>query len=134
MFSLSTVTGSELRRFGFLMASILIVVFGTLLPYALHRPFPLYWWIIGTGLATLAWLAPFWLRPLYCAWMTIGHVLGWINTRILLGIVFFALITPIGFIFRLFTRDPLGIQYDASLLSYRKTLSARPIQHMEKPF
>jgi hypothetical protein len=37
------------------------------------------------------------LKLLYRGWLLIGTVLGWINTRILLSLVFFLLMTPIAF-------------------------------------
>ena len=40
-------------------------------------------------------------------WMRIAGVLGHVNSRIILGITFFFLITPYGLIMRLFGRNPL---------------------------
>jgi len=93
------------RQFGLLFAGVFaLVAFWPLWPPAL----PNLWWLAGAG----AWLAaallvPQRLRPLYRGWMAFGHALGWINSRILLGIVFFLLVTPIGLALRALGKDPL---------------------------
>jgi hypothetical protein len=40
-------------------------------------------------------------------WMKFAHVLGWVNTRILLGLMFYGAIAPYGLLMRLFGRDVL---------------------------
>ena len=39
--------------------------------------------------------------------MKLGHALGWINSRIILGLVFIIVVQPIAFIMNLFGYDPL---------------------------
>ena len=100
------------RQFGFLFTFVFaLVAFWPLWP--LHAP-NLYW-LAGAG----AWLAaaliyPKMLAPLYKAWMAFGHVLGWINARIILGIVFFVVVMPIGLVMRLFGKDFLRMRPNRS--------------------
>jgi len=49
-------------------------------------------------------------RPILALWMPVAHGLGWINTRLLLGMVFVVLIMPIGLILRLSGYDPLRLR------------------------
>jgi len=42
--------------------------------------------------------------------VALGHVLGWINARIILGIVFFVVVMPIGLVMRLFGKDFLRMR------------------------
>ena len=56
------------------------------------------------------------------------------NTRIILGVIFFVLITPLGAIMRRFGYNPMARGYDKSATTYRRMTPERPIQHMEKPF
>ena len=51
--------------------------------------------------------APRLLAPVFRAWMKLAAVLGWINTRILLILVYYLVVTPIGLLMRLFRRSPL---------------------------
>ena len=43
----------------------------------------------------------------YKGWMILGHVLGWINSYIILGVVFIFVLQPIAYIMRLTGYDPL---------------------------
>lgn len=87
---------AELRRFGLLIAAVTAVVFGLALPLLHHHHLPLWPWIALVVMGIPALVAPVLLRPLYTVWMSIAHVLGWINTRILLGLVYWSMIVPIG--------------------------------------
>ncbi len=52
-------------------------------------------------------MAPGRLGPVQRLWMAGAHALGLFNTRILMGLVYFLMITPMGVIMRLGGRDPL---------------------------
>lgn len=41
-------------------------------------------------------------------WFRFSHLLGWVNTRILLSTLFILVLTPLGIVMRLFGWDPLG--------------------------
>ena len=62
---------------------------------------------IAAVLSLLSAVAPRALHPVYRGWMRVGEALGWINTRILLTLVFFLVVTPIGLLMRLFGRSPI---------------------------
>jgi hypothetical protein len=96
------------RQFGFLFAAVFtIIAFWPLWP--LHAP-NLYW-LAGAGVwVAAAFICPRLLAPLYKGWMKFGHVLGWINARIILGLVFFVLVTPIGLVMRLAGKDLLHMK------------------------
>lgn len=124
----------ELRKFGLMMAGVLSLGFGLLFPLLSSKSISAIFWEIGLLFLLLGWFKPLWLKPIYQLWMKIGHGLGWINTRVILGIIFFALITPIGLIMRFFKQDPMVKCYDPNIISYRKNMPRRPINHMERPF
>lgn len=127
-------TTNELRKFGLTLTSVFIGAFGLLFPLLLQKPIPAWPFIIGTVILIPTMTKPAMLKLIYNPWMKIGHILGWINTRILLGVIFFVLITPTGLIRRLLGKDTLGLQFDKKAATYRKYVSHQSIQHMEKPF
>ena len=51
------------------------------------------------------------LEPLKNAWIKLGELLGKIIAPIVMGLVFFTVLTPISFILRLFGKDLLKIKY-----------------------
>jgi hypothetical protein len=63
---------------------------------------------LGGGLLLAGLLAPGRLGPVYRGWMRFGLALSKITTPILMGIVFFLVIAPIGLVMRLFGRNPVS--------------------------
>jgi hypothetical protein len=118
-FDAASATPSRLRQFGLIVGGLTAALFGVLplLFGSVHRP---AWpWAVGAVLALTALVAPASLRPVYKGWMRVGAVLGWVNTRILLLIVYCLLVVPIGLVMRLSGRDPMARRIDKSLASYR---------------
>jgi hypothetical protein len=66
--------------------------------------------ILSTFFAVAAFLAPQLLNPLNCLWYGFGLLLGKIMSPIVLGIIFFVLITPISLVTRLFGRDEMKMK------------------------
>jgi hypothetical protein len=124
----------QLRQFGLVFAAGLIVIFGLLLPWLADRPLPLWPWITAAVSAALALIFPRALHPLNILWLKTGGVLGWINTRIILGVVYFVIFLPAGLLLRLLHKDPMQRAFDASAASYRVPSKADPRDQMERPF
>lgn len=98
-----------LRQFGVGLACLLAAVALWQLFSAQLSPWP--WALAAVVALLLAGLAPSWLRPLARGWMFIAHWLGFVNTRLLLAMVFFLIITPVAFLFRLMGRDALSLKH-----------------------
>lgn len=124
----------ELREFGLITGGILALLFGLLLPWLFDHAFPLWPWIAAGILWAWALLLPASLLPLYRAWMAVGNVLGWINTRIILAFLFYALFLPAGLIMKLLGKDPMNRKIDPSLKTYRVTHPHPEKNHVERPY
>ncbi|CAD0233085.1 MULTISPECIES: SxtJ family membrane protein [Planktothrix] len=125
----------SLREFGLLMGLVLSIVVGWFLPWHHQQPLPLWPWIGSAFLGLLALAKPTFLNPIYMIWMKFGSVLGWINTRIILGIIFFVVVIPMGWVIRgIFHQDPLRMTIDPNLETYRLLSKTKDINRMEKPF
>ena len=100
-----TMSTKQLRSFGFLVGGIFALLgLGPLLFGKEMRP----WAVIPAGaLLFLATVVPRSLAPIHRVWMKIGHVLGSINTKIILTVTFFGLFVPMGFVMRLAGKDPM---------------------------
>jgi len=61
------------------------------------------------------------IKPLYRVAMLIAHVLGWLNTRLLLGLIFYLVFTPIAMVIKLMGKDPLDRSFDSTASTYWKT-------------
>ena len=123
----------ELRSFGLLVGGIFSVL--GLWPMLLHGDPPRVWAIVAGGmLIMLGILLPGALAPVHQGWMWIGHILGWINTRILLSVVFYGLITPIGMVIRMMGKDTMRQAFSKGSSTYRVIRQSRPPSHMKYQF
>jgi hypothetical protein len=93
------------------------------------------WPLVAAGLLIVpAILEPRILAPVYRVWMRIAQVLAWINTRLILTLAYFVMLTPVGIIRRRFGADALGLRFDRDAVSYRTARSPRPSSHMNHQF
>jgi polyferredoxin len=123
----------QLRQFGFLVGGIFGLI--GLWPMVWRHQGPRQWALaLAVALIVPALVAPRILGPVHRAWMALGEVLAWINTRIILGIVFYGVVTPLGLLMRLFSRDPMRRQFDRAGESYRQPCTPRPATHMLRQF
>ena len=63
---------------------------------------------VGAVLVTLGYLRPSLLQRPSRMWWQMAHVLGWINARVILTVVFAVVLVPLALIWRVIGRDPLG--------------------------
>lgn len=122
------------RKFGLVTGAIFAVLFGLLLPWLFEYGWPTWPWILFAVLAVMALVAPMTLQPVYLAWMKFGLVMNWINTRLILGLLFYGMILPIGIFFKLIKRDPLHRKLDRQSTSYRKKIDPDAHDNMEHPY
>jgi hypothetical protein len=78
--------------------------------------------------------APEVLEQPYRLWQRAGEVLGAINSRIVLNLVFFLIFVPAGAVARVFGWDPLDRHFDRARSSYRQPSAIRPPDSIEKPY
>ena len=126
-------TTKDLRQFGSLVGGVFAVI--GLWPVVFRSESPRWWAMaIGSLLIVLGAIAPQSLKQIHHGWMKIGHVLGLINTRIILGIIYYLLITPMGLVMRLLGKDPMHRALTPTKDSYRVMRAPRPRQHMRNQF
>ena len=75
-------------------------------------------WVLAAVCGLLRGLAPRWLRPLYVGLMAVSLPIGFVVSHVVVGIVFYGVVTPIGLIFRLMGRDPLCRTFDRNARTY----------------
>jgi hypothetical protein len=123
----------QLRSFGLLVGGIFL--FLGLWPLV-WKGEPLRLWAVipAALLLPLGLIAPSLLAPLYKGWMAVGHVLGWINTRIILGILYYGLIVPIGLVMKMLGRDPMHRAFVPDMQTYRVVRKPRAPSHMKHMF
>jgi protein-S-isoprenylcysteine O-methyltransferase Ste14 len=108
----------QLRSFGVLLA-IFVPLFGLLVWWRTGRlQAGETIWVVGGLLTAVYWLVPAVRRPIYVGWMYAAFPIGWTVSHVLMGLIYYVVITPIGLIIRATGRDPLLRQFDRSARTY----------------
>jgi len=128
------VTNKELREFGLIFGTIFVLLFGLLIPWLFDKSFPLWPWYVLAFMGGVAIIFPLGLKPFLKIWMMFGAVMGWINTRIILGLVFYLVFMPFGLVMKVFGKDLLSRKLDSDASTYRVVHKEENNSNMENPF
>ena len=114
---------SDLRKFGITIGLFLMVIAGFLF-WRGKKSFEI---LLASGfvLFVLGLVLPVVLKPIYWIWMILAALLGWIMTRVILGLLFYVVVTPIGMLSRLFGNNFLDLKWDKSKDSYWNVRTTR---------
>ena len=96
----------ELRWFGLVLLAV-FGVFGLLVRARGGETAPIALWMVGGVLAIAYYSVPALRRPLHGAWMRLVYPLSWLVSHLLLGGIYFLVLTPLGFLMRIVGHDPL---------------------------
>ena len=124
-------SGRELIWFGVLLA-LFFGLIGALIYWQvwdLGGPAVAYWvWSAAALVVAVYFLVPPVRKPLYLGWLYAAFPIGWTVSHLILAIIYYLVITPIGIIMKLCRYDPLQRKLDRSAKTYWK-----PHQSSEQP-
>lgn len=124
---------AHLRKFGAVMAA----AFGILSAVAWwHDSGALPWTVLVAAAFLFAGLlTPISLAPLEKIWMALAEKMSIVMTLLILTLTFFVLITPIGLLRRLVSRDSFELSFNRQLPSYWKPVEPDgPAGRPDKPY
>ena len=104
---LSEVTKAQAQRSALVVAIVLLLIAA----WNFYRGRMTVVWVVGSlalALVLMALLFPGAARRFHVLWMKLAGVLGYVNSRILLSLVFYLLFVPYNLVARLIGRDPLN--------------------------
>jgi hypothetical protein len=93
--------------------TILVIVIGfTALGWFIKRRWDVETYLdeIAFGVGVVSIFIPPAAKAIEWAWLKFALALGWINSRILLSVIYFVFLMPIAWLSRLFTQDPLRLK------------------------
>lgn len=125
----------ELKSFALTMSWAVPCLFMFILPWLFERN--ISWWpLIFSGLLMLIYFSfPKGILPIYRLWMAIASVIGWINTRIILALVFYVIILPTGVLLKIFGKLQYNSFEKISEKSFWKTGDVKlKKEDLERPF
>tara|TARA_B100000886_G_C20395550_1_gene480213 strand:+ start:1021 stop:1434 length:414 start_codon:yes stop_codon:yes gene_type:complete len=106
----------DLLSFGVTIGIILLIIAG----YLFHRDNASFQTLIyvASSFIGLGLILPNFLKPLYLLWMIFAIILGWFMTRIILSLLFYLILTPIGLTLRILGKELLNLKKQDSQESY----------------
>lgn len=109
-------TGTELRRFGITVGIVLGLLGGVFLWR--EKEYYFYFFVLSAAFLLLGLVVPILLKPIHKVWMTLAILMGWLMTRVILCVLFYLVVTPIGFLARLLGKDFLDLKFNRNADSY----------------
>ena len=103
-------TKRQLREFGLIMGIGIPSIIGFIIPYLMGHNLRLWAFYIGITFLIFSIFKPYKLSFFYQKWISLGNLLGWLNSKIILGIIFFTILIPISFLMKIFGYDPLNLK------------------------
>ena len=125
---------NDLRKFGLTMGTLIGAIFGLFLPWLFNATYPAWPWLLAVVFILWALISPLTLKCIYKLWMQFGLIMNRITTPLLLGIVYYLLITPMGLVMRMCGRDVMQLKAEPEKQSYRKQSQHRSKETLERPF
>jgi hypothetical protein len=125
---------AELRTFG-LVVGIAFAVLGGLLLWR-RKDHPRYLLALSGAFLFFALCAPQLLGPVRKVWMTLAAALGWVTTRVILSLLFYLVITPVGFAAKLAGKRFLDLEFERDAHSYwmRREHHEKSMKNYERQF
>lgn len=106
----------ELRQFGIALGVGLGLLGG--LFFLRQKDYYSYFLVFSAAFLFLGLVLPALLKPIQKAWMALAILIGWLITRIILILLFYLVVTPIGLLARIFGKRFLDIRFDRNVDTY----------------
>ena len=103
-------TKKNLKEFGITVGIGIPLIFGVLIPKIFGHAIREWTIFIGIVIIIFGIFLPQKLEKIYKVWINIGLVLGWINSKIILGMVFILILQPIAILMKFTGYDPLRMK------------------------
>lgn len=109
--------GSD-RSFGYVFAAVFTII--AVAQYWDGRPLATaaVWLAVAGAILLVAFVAPALLRPFNRLWFRFGLLLHRIVTPVVMGLIFFVAVTPVGLAMRVFDRRALSLKFEPGTESY----------------
>ena len=117
----------KLKEFGILIGFCFPLFIGWLIPFLTGHTFKFWTLLLGLVALIFSIINPYLLYYPYKFWMALGNILSWLNSRLILGIVFFIILQPIALIMKILGYDPLRKKQQNNKKSYREDNKAHKI-------
>lgn len=109
----------ELRKFGWSLGLAWGIIFGGILPFILSFSYPTWPWLVTLVLVGMSEISPTYLSVVYRGWFKFAELLHYMTNPLILGIIFFGLVLPLGLIKRSLGKSKIQLKIDSDRDTYR---------------
>lgn len=134
MHSIPELDRQGLRKFGITTGLIVAGLFGIFFPWLLEAGFVRWPWILCGILVAMGLVTPMALNPVYKVWMKFGLMMSRFTTPLIMGLVFFLVITPIAVILKVMGKDAMNRKLTEDVSTYRIESTKTTRERIEKPY
>lgn len=126
-------TAAEGRKFGLAVGGV-FAAFGLIALWRSHPTTATILLPVGGLLLLGGLLVPAQLGPIHRAWMGLAHLLSKVTTPIVMGVLYFLVLTPIGLLRRTFGKKVLVREAVEDSYWVARDAAGRPATHMDRQF
>lgn len=128
------IKGSSDRSFGLVFTAVFVIV--GLLPLLGDGQIRIWALIVAALILAISFIRPTLLAPLNLIWFKFGMLLGKVMTPIVMGLLYFVTITPIGLIMRAVGKDPLRTKLEPEAETYwqKRDTESNPLSSMRDQY
>ncbi len=106
----------ELREFGIVVGVVFGFIGGSL--WWRHKEHYIYFFILSLFFILSGLLIPIILKPIQKIWMAVGLIIGAVMTRVILCLLFYVVVTPLGLLNKMTSKDSLNLRFNKELQTY----------------
>lgn len=111
-------TPKQLNQFGFIWLGFLIL-FGLIAWFKLdNQTLAKVLWVLSVVVPVIGWLVPVFMKLVFVGMSYLAWPIGFVVSHVVLALVYYLVITPIGLIMRLVGYDPMKRGFDRDATSY----------------
>jgi hypothetical protein len=111
-------TARQLKQFGFIWMGFL-ALFGAIAAFKFENPTVARWlWLAAVVVPVLGWLVPAFMRLVFLGMSYLAWPIGFVVSHVVLALVYYFVVTPIGLLTRLFGYDSMKKSFDREATSY----------------
>jgi hypothetical protein len=122
-------TKKDLRKFGLTVGIVLVLIAAVL--FYFEKSSSVYFAVIGAVLILTAVIYPKILKLLNKIWMGLAIILGFVMSRVIIAILFYLVLTPIGLLAKLFGKKFMDLKYNKSAESYWEIRSIKEKKQLD---
>ena len=117
----------ELQQFAAIWFPAFWALVGVLVYWRGNAPTIACWiWGVALLITVIGCVRPSFMRCPFVGMLAVTFPIGWVVSHVVLGVTYYAVLTPIGLIMRLLGRDPLSRRFESGAESYWVTRKSAP--------